>query len=57
MTMEESFKIRNYYVVFNDRKLKITHTSNDKSIAVVPSSGNSIIIIPIKKGENQFKTD
>lgn len=53
----ETIKIGNYYIEREGDKLKVMLVdSRHRNIAVLPSSGNTIIIKPEDAGETQFKT-
>lgn len=53
----ETIKTGNYYIEREGDKLKVMLVdSRHRNIAVLPSSGNTIIIKPEDAGETQFKT-
>lgn len=53
----ENIKTGSYYIEREGDKLKITLVDpHHRNIAVIPSSGNAIIIKPESSGETQFKT-
>lgn len=54
----ETIKTGDYYIEREGDKLKITLIdSRHRNIAIIPSSGNAIIIKPESSGETQFKTE
>jgi len=55
MELEQTIQMGDFRIEFAEGKLKIINTHNVSGIAVVPSSGNCVVIIPIKSGANQFK--
>lgn len=54
---EQVIKIGDYMIEYADENLKIICIHNNRSIAVIPSSGNCVIIVPIERGLNQFKLE
>lgn len=52
----QSIVFGDYHIEFANGTLKIICLHNKNNIAVVPSSGNSVIIIPVEPGLTQFKT-
>ncbi len=53
----EVLKTGNYYIEREGERLKITLIDpKHRNIAIVPSSGNAIVIKPENIGETQFKT-
>lgn len=54
----EVLQTGNYYIEREGDKLKITLVDpKHRNIAIVPSSGNAIIIKPEETGVTQFKTN
>lgn len=54
----EVLKTGNYYIEREGDNLKITLVDpRHRNIAIVPSSGNAIIIKPEETGTTQFKTN
>jgi hypothetical protein len=54
---EQTINLGDFRIEYAEGKLKIMSTNNRKNIAVVPSSGNSVIIIPVESGLSQFRKD
>ena len=53
----ETIKTGNYYIEREGENIKITLIDpKHRNIAIIPSSGNAIIIKPESTGETQFKT-
>ena len=53
----ETIKTGNYYIEREGENVKITLIDpKHRNIAIIPSSGNAIIIKPESTGETQFKT-
>ena len=55
MATEQVIQMGDFRIEFVEDKLRIMNTHNAKGIAVIPSSGNSVVIIPVERGFNQFK--
>lgn len=54
---EQVIKIGDYMIEYADGSLKIICIHNNRSIAVIPSSGNCVVIVPVERGPSQFKTN
>lgn len=52
----QTIEIGDFRIEYADGRLKVMCIHNKKSIAIIPSSGNCIVIHPVERGLSQFKT-